>query len=200
MNFGYGRFKCCFWECYVVFHMLFPQFPKTTGKISYSPIHYGLMCVTYIYPWCIGEWPPYTQIMVFTFTLWKSLYFVIDLKLIDIINVNYMFYWSYLSLILLAFSKMIAKWKKIEKQRIVDFDGKWRPDRLYGDGVWGGQNILPYIILGPFREIWEYVREISGNSQGENVPECGDHASVPSRTVLWDTDDVVRAAISIPHL
>ena len=28
-------------------------------------------------------------------------------------------------------------------------------------------------ILGPFREIWEYTREISGNSQGKIVPECG---------------------------
>ena len=25
-NFGYGRFKCCFWECYVVFHMFCPSF------------------------------------------------------------------------------------------------------------------------------------------------------------------------------
>ena len=33
----------------------------------------------------------------------------------------------------------------------------------------GGQNILPYIIdlLGPFREIWEYARKLSGNSQGK---------------------------------
>ena len=35
---GYGRFKCCFWECYVVLHMFCPQFSsKTTGKISHSP-------------------------------------------------------------------------------------------------------------------------------------------------------------------
>ena len=42
-----------------------------------------------------------------------------------------------------------------------------RPGRLYGDGMWEGPGsrpkYLPYIILGPFREIWEYVREISGN-------------------------------------
>ena len=31
----YGRFKCCLWECYVVFHMFCPQFPgKTTWKIK----------------------------------------------------------------------------------------------------------------------------------------------------------------------
>ena len=48
---GYCRFKCCFWECYVVFHMFCPQFSgKTTGKISHSPIHQGLIYVTYIYP------------------------------------------------------------------------------------------------------------------------------------------------------
>ena len=62
--------------------------------------------------------------------------------------------------------------RKTEKQRIVDFDGKWRPGWPYGDGGWGGQNILPNIIdlLGPFREIWEYTREISGNSHGKNCP------------------------------
>ena len=66
---GYG----CIWECYVVFHMFCPQFPsKTTGKVSNSPIHQGLIFATYIYPWGIGDWPAYTQIMVFTFTLWKS--------------------------------------------------------------------------------------------------------------------------------
>ena len=39
----------------------------------------------------------------------------------------------------------------------------------------GGQNILPYIIdlLGPFRQIWEYARKLSGNSQGKNEPEYG---------------------------
>ena len=31
----------------------------------------------------------------------------------------------------------------------------------------GGQNISPCIMLGPVREIWEYLREISGNSQGK---------------------------------
>ena len=37
-----------------------------------------------------------------------------------------------------------------------------------GLAIWGGQNILPYIIglLGPFRKIWEYAKEISGNSLG----------------------------------
>ena len=64
-----------------------PSVSKTTGKITHSPIHHGLMYVTYIYPWLNGEWPPYTQIIVSTFILWKSLYHVIDLKLIDIINV-----------------------------------------------------------------------------------------------------------------
>ena len=96
--------------------------------------------------------------------------YVMDLKLIDVINVSYMFYRSYLLQILHAFSKELNE-RKTEKQRIVDSDGKWRPCWLYGDGMWGGQNILPYIIdlLGPFREIWEYAREISGNSQGEKM-------------------------------
>ena len=41
-------------------------------------------------------------------------------------------------------------------------------------GVWRAQNILPCIILGPFREIREYVGEISGNSQGKKIgPVCG---------------------------
>ena len=57
---GYGRFKCCFWECYVVFHMFCPQFPgKTTGKISHSLIHQRLVYATYIYPWWIIEWLAY---------------------------------------------------------------------------------------------------------------------------------------------
>ena len=59
---GYGRFKCCFWECYIVLHLFCSQFPgKTTGKISQSPIHQGFIYVTYIYPWWIGERPVYTQ-------------------------------------------------------------------------------------------------------------------------------------------
>ena len=45
--------------------------------------------------------------------------------------------------------------RKTENQRIVNFDFKWRLGWLYGDGAWGGQNSLPYIIdlRGPFREI-----------------------------------------------
>ena len=55
---GYGRFKCCFWEFYVDFHMFCPQSPgKTAGNISHSPIHQGLIYVAYIYPWWFGEWP-----------------------------------------------------------------------------------------------------------------------------------------------
>ena len=46
---------------------------KITWEISHSPIHQGLIFATYTYPWWIGEWPAYTQIMMFTFTLWKSL-------------------------------------------------------------------------------------------------------------------------------
>ena len=61
-----------------------------------------------------------------------------------------------------------------EKQRIVNFDGKRRLGWLYGHGVWGVQNILPYIIdlLGPFSEIWEYAREIAGKSQGILRENC----------------------------
>ena len=145
---------------------------KTTGKISHSPIHQGLIALTYIYPWWIGEWPAYTPIMAFIFTLWKSLCYVMDLKLNDVINVSYMLYISYLLQILPAFSKWIVKWKETEKQRIVDFDGKCKPGLLYGGWGWGCQNIWPYIIdlLGPFRKIWEYAREVSGNSQGKIVP------------------------------
>ena len=42
-----------------------------------------------------------------------------------------------------------------------------------------------------------------GKSQGilrENVQECGNPVSIPSYTVLWCRNSVVRAAISIPHL
>ena len=110
--------------------------------------------------------------MVFTFTLWKSLCVMLWTSnwlmslmclicFIDHICYRYCLH---------AFSKELNE-RKTEKQRIVDSDGKWRPCWLYGDGVWGGQNISPYIIdlLGPFREIWEYAREISGNSQGEKM-------------------------------
>ena len=85
---GYDRFKCCFWECYVVFYMLCSLFPgKTTGKISHAPIHPRLIYVTYIYPWWIGEWPAYTPIMVFI-SLYENLYvlcYAMGLKLIDVI-------------------------------------------------------------------------------------------------------------------
>ena len=33
--------------------------------------------------------------------------------------------------------------------------------------LWGDKSILPYVIQGPFMEIWEYDREFAGNSQGE---------------------------------
>ena len=112
---GYGRFKCCFWECYVVFHVLPNSFEaKPTGKMV---IHQGLISVTYIYPWWIGEWPAYTPIMAFIFTLWKSLCYVMDLKLIDVINVSYMLYRSILWQILPAFSKWIVKWKETRKAK-----------------------------------------------------------------------------------
>ena len=39
-----------------------------------------------------------------------------------------------------------------------------------------------------------------GILRGENVPEWGNPASVPCHTVLWGTNGVARAAISIPHL
>ena len=47
---GYGRFKCCFWQSYVVFSYVLPSVSRqTTGKISHSLIHQGLIYVTYIY-------------------------------------------------------------------------------------------------------------------------------------------------------
>ena len=83
---------------------------------------------------------------------------------------------------------------KTKKQRIVNFDGKWRPGWLFGDGVWGPRrlNILPYIIdlLGPFREIWEYARKLSGNSQEKKCARVWKPSSFPlvpfygARTVL----------------
>ena len=61
---------------------------------------------------------------------------------------------------------------------------------------WGGQNILPYIIdlLGPFREIWEYAKEISGNYQGKKIVRVWESLSYSSMV------HVVRATICIPHL
>ena len=66
----------------------------------------------------------------------------------------------------------------------------------------GGQNILQYIIdrLGPFREIWEYARKLSGNSQGKNVPEYGNPLRSLSYSSIRCTNGGVRAAISIPDL
>ena len=140
-------------------YMFCPQSPgKTTGKISHSPIHQGLIYITYIYPWWFGEWPTYTPIMVLIFTSLKSLCvmlcYVMDLKLIDVINVSYMFYRSYLLQILPAFSKWIIKWKESRKTKDSWF--QWQMEG--GLAIWGGQNILPYIIgllglLGPFRKI-----------------------------------------------
>ena len=155
------------------FSICFPTVSRqATGKISHSPIHQGLISVTYIYPWWIAEWPAYTPIMVFIFTLWKSLCYVMDLKLIDVINVSYMLYRSYLLQILPAFSKWIVKWKENRKTKDSWF-WWWMQTGLaiWGWG-WGCQNIWPYIIdlLGPFRKIWEYAREISGNSRGKIVP------------------------------
>ena len=151
--------------------MFCPQSPgKTNGKISHSPIHQGLIYVTYIYPWWFGEWPTYTPIMVFIFTLWKSLCVMLCYgpKIDWYINVSYMFYRSYLLQILPAFSKWIFKWKESRKTK----DSWFRWQMEAGLAIWGGQNILPYIIglLGTFRKIWEYAKEISGNSQGQILP------------------------------
>ena len=45
----------------------------------------------------------------------------------------------------------------------------------------GGQNILSYIIdlLGPFREIWEYARKLSGNSQEKKCASVWKPSSFP---------------------
>ena len=65
---------------------------KTIGKTVHSPIHHDrLIYVKYIYLWRIGEWPALTQIVMFNSTSWKSLYYVINLKSIDAIDVYYMF-------------------------------------------------------------------------------------------------------------
>ena len=115
---GYGRFKCCFWECYVVFHMFCPQFPgKTTGKISHSPIHQGLIYVTYlpIVNWWMACIYPNNGVHFHFMKI--RLCYVMDLKLIYVINVSYMFYRSYLLQILPAFSKWIVKWKENRKTK-----------------------------------------------------------------------------------
>ena len=57
-----------------------------------------------------------------------------DQKLIGVIDVSYMFYRSYLLQILPTFSKWIAKWKETEQQKIVNFDGKWKPAGYMGMG------------------------------------------------------------------
>ena len=86
--------------------------------------------------------------------------YVMDLKLIDVINVSYMFHRSYLLQIMPAFSKWIVKWKENKKTKDSWFWWSMRPDWLHGDGGWGGQNILPYII-----DLLD-LREFSG----ENCP------------------------------
>ena len=148
--------------------MFCPQSPgKTTGKISHSPIYQGLILCNIYLPMVIW-W------IAYVYTNNENPYvlcYVMDLKLIDVINVSYMFYRSYLLQILPAFSKWIVKWKESRKTK----DSWFRWQMEAGLAIWGGQNILPYIIgllglLGPFSKIWEYAKEISGNSQGQIVP------------------------------
>ena len=57
-----------------------------------------------------------------------------DLKLIDVINVSDMFCRSYYFKYCLHSQNKLINERKTEKQRIVKFDGKWRPGWLYGDG------------------------------------------------------------------
>ena len=82
------------------------------------------MYVTYIYPWWIGEWPAYTQNNGVHFHFMKIPY-VMDLILIDVINVSYMFYRSYLLQILPEFSKWIVKWKENWKKLLILINGGW---------------------------------------------------------------------------
>ena len=50
------------------------------------------------------------------------------------------------------------------------------------------------------RSLQRNMRMCQGILREKIVPECGDPFRVPSRTVLWCMNGVVRAAISIPHL
>ena len=104
--------------------------------------------------------------MAFIFPLWKSLCYVMDLKLIDVINVSYMLYRSILLQILPVFSK----WKT-EKQRIVDFDGKCRPGLLYGDGVRMPKYLtIYYSSTGSLHENMRICQGNLGEFSGKNFP------------------------------
>ena len=126
---GYGRFDCCqrhstlkplwccFWECYIVIHMFCPQFPgKTTAKISHSPrVDICNIYLPMVNWWMACIYP--NNGIHFHFMKIRMCYAVMDLKLIDVIDVSYMFYESYLLQILPAFSKRIVKWKENRKTK-----------------------------------------------------------------------------------
>ena len=165
----YGRFKCCFWWWYVVFHMFCPQFPDKipTKLLDNKPFTNSLrvnICNIYIYPWWLGKWPACTH----------EKPYVMDLKLIGVINVSYMFCTSYFLQILPAFSKLINE-RKTEKQRIVNFDGKWRPDWINGDGGVRRPNYFAIYyrstrsLQGNMKICQGNLREFSGKKLCESV-------------------------------
>ena len=134
---------------------------KTAGNMV---IHQGLISVIYIYPWWIGEWPAYTPIMAFIFTLWKSLCYVMDLKLIDFINVSYMLYRSILFQMLPAFSKWIVKWKEDRKAK----DSWFWWQMQAGRAIWGwGEDakIFDHILWIYWVPSWKY-ENMPGKSRG----------------------------------
>ena len=113
-----------------------------------------------------------------------------------------MFYKSYLLPVLTGILKINRKMKGKMKTKDNYFYGKWRPGWQYGDGVRGGQNILLYIILGPFREIWEYIREILGNSQGKMFQSVGAILASPlvqfhGAVTVWSVLQLVSHIYSI---
>ena len=116
---GSGRFQRCVWECYVVFHMFCPQFSgKTIGKISHSPrvdicdiylpmVNWWMACmhpnngVHFHFMKILenqGNLREFSRLLREFFKTSKSqgilmewLWQISDLKLIDVINVSYMF-------------------------------------------------------------------------------------------------------------
>ena len=103
---GHDRFKCCLCECDVVFHMCSPQFPGKNRKnkpLTNSP----RVDICNIYLPMVNWWMAclYHNNGVHFHLMKILMCYVMDLKLIDVINVSYMYYTLYLLQILLAFSK-----------------------------------------------------------------------------------------------
>ena len=153
--------------------MFCPQFPsKTTGKISHSPIHQGLICNIYLpmVNWWMACIYPNNGVH---FHFMKNPYvlcYVMDIKLIDVINVSYMCYRSYLLQILAAFSEWIVKWK--ENRKTEDSWFWWQMEAGYmGMGVRRPKYFTIY--YRSTRSLEENMRICQGNLRefsGKNCP------------------------------